>query len=221
MCYHVWMIRTENGRFASRLNADEIAELYCSGQTLVQIARRLGVTEGAILYHLRRANVPRRKRGPHEPSNKLSLPTNEIVRLYQSGLSTFDIARHLNCAGKTISDRLARAGCPTRRRGDYKGLNSGPNNANWRGGRSILPSGYVQVTSPIHKRGRDFEHRVVMSRVLGRPLTRDEHVHHLNGIRDDNRPSNLVVLDASTHKREGWTLVKALQQRVRELESAY
>lgn len=58
-----------------------------------------------------------------------------------------------------------------------------------------------------------------MERVLGRPLKRGEHVHHLNGIRDDNRQKNLVVLDASTHKKEGPTLVRLLQQRIRELEA--
>jgi hypothetical protein len=38
---------------------------------------------------------------------------------------------------------------------------------------------------------------MVMEAILGRPLQVDESVHHLNGVRDDNRPDNLELWSKS------------------------
>lgn len=45
------------------------------------------------------------------------------------------------------------------------------------------------------------EHRLVMEEILGRDLTADEHVHHIDGNRQHNRRENLTVLSNADHQR--------------------
>jgi hypothetical protein len=44
-------------------------------------------------------------------------------------------------------------------------------------------------------------HRLVMESILGRKLTDDEVVHHIDGNKQNNAPENLVVLTRSEHAR--------------------
>jgi HNH endonuclease len=74
---------------------------------------------------------------------------------------------------RTFNGYRALCGCPVR----YPG-----------------PNGYIFWG--WHCGGRKiniFEHRIVMEREKGRELLPDETVHHINGVRDDNRPENLQL----------------------------
>lgn len=44
-------------------------------------------------------------------------------------------------------------------------------------------------------------HRVVLENKLGRILTKEEHAHHKNGDKNDNREENLEVLTVSEHSK--------------------
>lgn len=75
----------------------------------------------------------------------------------------------------------------------------------WKGGINKRKDGYVFVYSPLHPRAncnRVKRSVLVMEKGLGRFLIAGEIVHHVNRIRDDDRPSNLMLFkNESDHQK--------------------
>jgi hypothetical protein len=104
-----------------------------------------------------------------------------------------------NTAG--VWEALKKLGIKTRPR-----YLKGPENPSWRGGR-YFDGRYVRVYSPGHPYGSRrkgqigyvLEHRLVVEKSIGRYLEPWEIVHHINGVKNDNRIENLQLLPSGEH----------------------
>ena len=80
-----------------------------------------------------------------------------------------------------------------------KGLKRGKDHHFWKGGR-LHHQGYVLLMKKDHHRANAYgyvkEHVLVAEKTLGRPLDRNEVIHHINEIRNDNRVQNLYLFES-------------------------
>lgn len=89
---------------------------------------------------------------------------------------------------------------------DHLSAHFGPQSSHWKGGQRIN-CGYVEVWIPpddpfrpmAKSKGYILEHRLIMAKSMNRCLKSWEVVHHINGIRNDNRIDNLQLVSISDH----------------------
>lgn len=155
-------------------------------------------------------------------SRKKQLDIELLKRLYsEEKMSLREIGKQLNCASTVIAARLKGFGV-------MRSVNEAQNlrraqNWNLRGGKKINTAGYVMVYRPGHPRTNKntnavLEHILVWEEYHKKPLPKGYHIHHLNGIKTDNRPSNLVALPPTSHHEKHLSLLAERAKRIRELE---
>lgn len=135
----------------------------------------------------------------------------QIESRLQSGESLRSIAKSIGVCYQNIQYWRERWGLPKLKQNQL----SGPEHPNWKGGNSVDKWGYRLLYAPerIKSHPYTYEHVLVAEKMIGRRLKRNEHVHHINEIKLDNRPENLLVCTASQHR----TIHRQLEQLAIEL----
>lgn len=172
---------------------NEIRAVYEAGATYKQLRERFGAASGyAFKQALKRAGATLR-------DNPAPLPQPsevEAVReMAAKGMGQATISLVIGRSQSFVSRLALRHGIETNK------YPRGPGHPNWKGGRFIDSNGYVRVwidrDDPMalmaDALGYVFEHRLVMARKLGRPLTSKETVHHKDGDTRNNDPDNLQL----------------------------
>ena len=146
---------------------------------------------------------------------RLNLDNIRIKELYvDKKLSLWQIANEFNCNKATISDRLKKQGVEVKGGGWVHPMELNPT---WKGGKTHS-QGYVLVMNKTHRRantnGYVWEHILVWENTHKKELPKGWVIHHLNGIKDDNRPENLLAMKRGEHINLG----NAYKERIRQLE---
>lgn len=128
---------------------------------------------------------------------------DELRKLYEQAGSCSELARWLDVPIPTLRYRLIKAGIDLKKgfKSPKKVRYYGPDHYNWKGG-TYVHEGYILEYTPDHPyamKGYVKQHRLVMERSLGRYLSPDEDVHHINENRQDNQIENLQLMTRSTH----------------------
>lgn len=102
-----------------------------------------------------------------------------------------------------------------------KGEITGSNHPKWKGGRVKSKGGYTLLYKPGHHRithgNYVYEHIIIWEEANKMTLPEGYVVHHINGVRDDNRPKNLLAVLRKGHSPS--LTVKEVQKRLREVEA--
>jgi len=198
------------------------------GLSAVKISRICGINDVKIGCWLREFNIPIHTH--YSSYNSLIYKWLDKEWLYEKyikeRLSTPEIAKLYKISCSTIREYLIKYNIPIRSVGEArKGKFLGKKARTWKGGRHIY-GGYVEVwispDSPfaLMANGNHIvEHRLVMAKHLNRCLEPWEIVHHINGIKTDNRIENLELVKVSEHyilHRQN-NLLKKEVRKLREL----
>lgn len=147
-----------------------------------QKAKISAATKGKVITAEQRAKISSALK-----NRSLSAETKEKMSLARLGTTMPEATR------EKISATRLRIGFPGKR---------GKDSATWKGGKTIK-DGYILISQPDHPHANNHgyvrEHVLVMCNHLGRYLEPNEIIHHINGVKHDNRLENLVILTRAEH----------------------
>lgn len=190
-----------------KVDRQKLKKLYYSDKlTHRQIARYFGCAMGTIHNRLKEYGFRSRAR---------QWDRQELEELYwKQGLDLARIGKLKGVSLQSVLRIMVKLGIPRRNTLEE-------NSPRWKGGRIRTENGYIRIKNRTHPRadhqGYVLEHLLIWEEANGMPVPKGFEVHHKNGVKDDNRPSNLVALSKGKHRPD--LFLKEIQKRLRQVEA--
>ncbi len=150
------------------------------------------------------------------PRGQLVGWTEEYLQLeyVSKARSLSEIAKDKGVSYTSVHQAMVKFNIPRR----HKGSAPREKHPSWKGGRVGDSYGYIQIKNREHYRANNQgyvrEHLLVWEEYHHKKLPKGWLIHHLNGIKDDNRPQNLVAMKIGGHVHQ----TEPFKKRIRELE---
>lgn len=156
-----------------------------------EIADEANCTEGTIQTWRKKFDFPQKDDVYAEKYGE------QIEKWYCDDLDTLEeIAERLDASVSRIQRTLEKRGVERRSRSLAYAING------YHGGFEMNADGYLTVTANYNgERQRCYMHRLLAVAKYGFGAVKGKDVHHKNGLRWDNRPDNIELIDKQEHGR--------------------
>lgn len=216
----------------SQIDATILEDLYINQRlSMPEIAKVISFDTASISRRLSQLGIPRRShsesvklaytKGKCKRGNTVHIEPELLRHLYCDQKMTMgEISRQLHCSRTAVSRHIVQLGVK-RSTLETKLLRdtvpSLEKIKGWKGGRIVSNHGYVMIRNHSHprsRRGYVLEHILVWEDFNKQRLPDGWVIHHLNGVKDDNRPENLGAMPDKRHR----LFLAELSKRIRMLE---